>query len=190
MSHLFKTYVVAVFFCLSAVAAPAKDSIFVKNLGGTELEIRPDKIENSNLTFFRTKDGRRFTLPMNSFDESSQTKVNDWFKNGLHLSTKYEISVSSGRTAKDNGQQNFDDTAVNLAPEVIVTMGGLDNTRPCRVSAFFFGRSINNRSAIFLFTNDSREAPSLKKGNEAVIKLKGGNWNYDDDEPLSFHFRV
>ena len=181
--------------CLAAFsaltfAAVANEFMSITDQDGNTLLVRPVGAADDSFTFLRQTDNKRFTVPLERLNEASRKTVDEWIERGGHLSTKYEVSVSTGKTRKKTGREDFDDKAVNIEP--IVTIKNPDNietTRGGKLTAIFLGRSVNDRGAIYVFKTQTFDLPALAPTTASAFQLEAVTHQYDDTDNMTFGSR-
>lgn len=154
------------------------------------MQVDPMDIDGDVFSFRTRVGGRTFSVPMKTLDEASQQAIRTWEKLGTHLSTDYEIEVNTGRSRDFGDTYNYDNSAVNLEPEIMVKNPNMNKkTRGGRVAVMFLGRSVVSRDAIYVFCKEVCDLPVLEGDKTLVIKMKKQRWEYDDNYPSVFGAR-
>lgn len=158
----------------------AKD-VLLRNKDGKSLTARLVQIEGDKLTVIRDSDKKQFVLALVQLDEASQARVDDWVKSGGNQSEKYEIEVSTSKSNKRSGYEDYDDRAVTMEPLVVVKNPDIKlTTKAANVTALFLGRPVNDRGGYYVFSTESFELPNLEPGKQSVFQLKKFSHTYDN----------
>jgi hypothetical protein len=154
--------------------------VALRNKDGKSLTARLLDIKGDKLTVMREADKKRFTLDLAQLDDASRAKVDDWVKAGGHLSERYVIEFSSGKSGKNSSQYYDDDRTVNMEPVIVVRNPDPNAaTKPAKVTALLLGRPLNERGAYHVFATETFDLPSLEGGKQTPFLMKRFKHTYD-----------
>lgn len=129
----------------------------------------------------RSSDRRRFTLALSDLSDETSTAIDNWIKEGGHLSQIYEVSLNTGKTARTTGREDFDDKRVNLEP--VVTIGNpspSQETKALQITVWFFGRPVDSTSNIYVFSRETLDIPQIAPQSSRSLELKRISKSYDN----------
>ncbi len=167
---------------LLGLAGPlASKDVTLRNKDGKALAVRLITCEGDRLTALRVQDGKQFVLDLRQLDDASREEVAAWIKGGGSQVEEFRIEVSSGKTGRKSGAEDFDDKNVNLDPLIVIgNPHSTMRTRPARVTAVFLGRPVNHRNAYYVFSSESFDLPSMPPGGKEAFQMKKISRNFDD----------
>ncbi len=119
--------------------------------------------DGKTIEICRKSDSKKFTLPLSSLDEKTNTSVKTWMKKGGNLSRTFEVAVNTGKTSRTTIGEDFDDKRVNLSPVVTVkNPNSSRKTAPLEITVLFFGRPVDSTTDIHVFRKQTFELPEIE----------------------------
>lgn len=151
------------------------------DMNGREMNARLISCDGDKIEVKRESDGKRFTLPVESFDSATRKRIREWMESGGNLVETYEVTVDTGKTRKRDGTEDFDDKRVNLDPKITIRNPHIRlNARGGKVTVLFLGRPVENNSDLYVMGAQTFDLPNLAPLASENFKMERITQAYDN----------
>lgn len=180
------TLIIALSTLASLSPINAKDTILTSTDGKT-LKVKMTGFKDDTVEVLSLSNRKTYNIPLNKLDEESQEIVNEWTKEGGHLSTRFDIDYTSGKTDRLEDANDYDDRLLELSPRFTVTNDfGNTSTRPVKMVTLILGRPVLERRKISILAKEEFDVPSIKPQKSSTFALKKLEVKYDDNQSAQY----
>lgn len=163
------------------LSSQGKETILT-NSQGQSIKVKLVGFEDGVVDILLLKNRKTSKLKMIDIDETSQEIVNKWVKEGGHLSTRFEIDYSSGKSDRAKYRAYYNERrSVKLEPRVTIKNGfGSKHTRPVKMTVLVLARPVRDKSDLYVLAKERFDIPSLAPHKSTTVALKEVETEYDE----------
>ena len=181
LKHSLRMCILTAIIMLNVIHQSAAETIDVTNKDGQTISARLVRYDGKDVVIFRVSDSKTFTIPIDTLDDKTRTKIELWIKKGGNLVEDYDVSVKTGKSLRTTGVDDFDDKRVNLKPVVSVkNPHSTMESKSTQITILFLGRPVNSRTSIYVFRTQTFDIPKLEALGSKDFRVNPISKPYDN----------